>query len=287
MIIKKQALSDRERTTEKILEAQLPEYKIRANMRLADIVHAREQFKFMSGYHLDFVVCDEDDNAIAAIELDDASHDNEDGKRKDKNKNKWLSQANIKLIRIREPEEALKIRSLIETQTIPNPSSFFEEKEKSLHEILSMKAASIPAIDVDQKRQVRDFSRKNKSIVGIIGFAIFMGLTMYIGVQMIFNNMGKNIVAQQQILQRENQLRTDNQKAMAANKKAEEEWYRQQENEKSAVRARIESTKTHTEKVVVKGRPLNECMNNSNVITDAVIRCTKTHFEWIEVSDNQ
>ena len=77
---KKKVLSARELETEKILQTALPEYVIRANMRLADIIHIPDdQFKYKSGYHLDFIICNEEADTIAAVELDDSTHDTVDG----------------------------------------------------------------------------------------------------------------------------------------------------------------------------------------------------------------
>jgi hypothetical protein len=71
---KKKVLSPPELETEKILKAELPEYDIRANHRLADVIHmTEEQFKYMGGYHLDFAICDKHANIIAAVELDGES----------------------------------------------------------------------------------------------------------------------------------------------------------------------------------------------------------------------
>lgn len=118
--MKKQVLSQRELETEKILQATLPEYTIRANMRLVDVIHAGNQFRYMSSYHLDFVICNNLSQAVAAVELDDSTHDTADGRRRDANKNRWLAEANLKLIRIRKPNEAYQIQALIAPrQSVP------------------------------------------------------------------------------------------------------------------------------------------------------------------------
>lgn len=113
-MIKKQALSQRELETEKILKAALPEYTIRANMRLSDVIETKgNEFNQMKTYHLDFTICDDKANPIAAVELDDSTHDTADGRKRDNNKNRWANKANLKLIRIRKPDDAYQIRELI------------------------------------------------------------------------------------------------------------------------------------------------------------------------------
>jgi len=111
---KKKPLSERERETLKQLRESLPGYEIHANMRLADVIKANwKQFNYIKGYHLDFVICDPSGQIEAAVELDDSTHDHRKAQKRDAKKNKWLSDAGIKLIRIREPQEALGIRRLI------------------------------------------------------------------------------------------------------------------------------------------------------------------------------
>jgi very-short-patch-repair endonuclease len=112
---KKKPLSERERETLKQLRESLPEYEIHANMRLADVIKADwKQFNYIKGYHLDFVICNRNGYIVAAVELDDSTHDNSKAQERDAKKNIWLSDAGIKLIRIREPQEAIGIRRLID-----------------------------------------------------------------------------------------------------------------------------------------------------------------------------
>lgn len=112
---RKKPLSDRERETLKKLRESLPECEIHANIRLADAIKADwKQFRSIKGYHLDFVICNQNGDIIAAVELDDSTHDNRKAQERDAKKNKWLNDANIKLIRIREPQEAIGIRRLID-----------------------------------------------------------------------------------------------------------------------------------------------------------------------------
>lgn len=84
-------------------------------MRLANVVRGRLNYtRAMGQYEMDFVVQDPTTGeVVCAIELDDPTHDTEDGRRRDGNKNGWMAKARIKLIRIREPSEALNIRELM------------------------------------------------------------------------------------------------------------------------------------------------------------------------------
>ncbi len=106
--------------TRRILQQQLPEYDVDPHMRLANVVQGRVRVvRAMSQYEIDFTVRDKETGAVVcAIELDGPTHDTDDGRRRDANKNKWLAQAGIKLIRIRHPDEANNIRSLIENQQV-------------------------------------------------------------------------------------------------------------------------------------------------------------------------
>ncbi|RFC37723.1 MAG: Protein of unknown function (DUF2726) [Candidatus Nitrotoga sp. SPKER] len=84
-------------------------------MRLADVIKADwKQFKYIKGYHLDFVICNQSGDTIAAVELDDSTHDNRKAQERDAKKNKYLNDANIKLIRIHDPQETIGIRKLID-----------------------------------------------------------------------------------------------------------------------------------------------------------------------------
>ena len=109
-LAKKQLLSKNERIFHKILKIGLPGHEIFANVRLADIIkvhpkyHGNKRtwlFRNIAQYHIDFLVCDEENNIITAIELDDPSHDNEDSERRDAKKDECLDAVGIKLIRFR------------------------------------------------------------------------------------------------------------------------------------------------------------------------------------------
>lgn len=107
---KERLLSKPENLFRNILKTGLPGHEIFANVRLVDIVRVQTKhqgnknvwlFRNISQYHIDFLVCDKETNIIAAIELDDPSHDTNDGERRDAKKDECLNAVGIKLIRIR------------------------------------------------------------------------------------------------------------------------------------------------------------------------------------------
>lgn len=107
---KERLLSKPENLFRNILKTGLPGHEIFANVRLADIVKVQHKhqgnkntwlFRNIAQYHIDFLVCDKETNIIAAFELDDPSHDTDDGERRDAKKDECLNAVGIKLIRIR------------------------------------------------------------------------------------------------------------------------------------------------------------------------------------------
>lgn len=93
-----------------ILKTGLPEHNVFANVRMADLVDVHRQhkgferlrrFRKISQYHLDFVVCDKQMHMIAAIELDDSSHDHTDRAQADRLKDDCLEAVGLKMIRFR------------------------------------------------------------------------------------------------------------------------------------------------------------------------------------------
>jgi len=111
-MIKRGPSTQRERETLLLLRQALPEYEINPHMRLANVVRGRLNYtRAMGQYEMDFVVQDPTTGeVVCAIELDDPTHDTEDGRRRDGNKNGWMAKARIKLIRIRMPSDAITIR---------------------------------------------------------------------------------------------------------------------------------------------------------------------------------
>jgi hypothetical protein len=102
--------------TREILRNALPEYDIDPHMRLSNVVKGRiAATQQMAMYEVDFCVREKATGfVVCAIELDGWQHKTENGQRKDGNKNLWLAQAKIQLIRITHPNQAINIRQLIE-----------------------------------------------------------------------------------------------------------------------------------------------------------------------------
>jgi Protein of unknown function (DUF2726) len=97
-----------ERAMLRLLRLELPHHEIFANVRLTDVIdihrkhrgfERRRRFMKISQYHLGFVVCDAQMNVVAAIELDDASHDTSQRARRDRLKDECLAAAGIPLKR--------------------------------------------------------------------------------------------------------------------------------------------------------------------------------------------
>lgn len=259
----KKVLSSRELETEKILQKELPEYVIRANMRLADVIQIpADQFKYMSGYHLDFVICNHEAEPVAAVELDDKSHDTEDGKRRDTNKNNWLEQAKIKLIRIREPSEAYNIKKLLDGH-----ASFSEYK-------------NVNQFNEDRfQENVRRYkpSRKkttslNNYILGtilLIGFMATAGWILKNTADKALNEIGKNAIQQQQRIQ---------------------QTYRQQiQLQQQAQLQQHEAKKTiiKFEQVLVKGKSIRECAGAEKILDNNTTTCMHDHYERRPVNVTQ
>jgi very-short-patch-repair endonuclease len=87
------------------LVSALPEHIVLAQVQLSRILGVKQGNNFhewnnrINRMSLDFVVCGKDSSIIAAIELDDKSHEKESRKEADDKKNKALSSAGVKLVR--------------------------------------------------------------------------------------------------------------------------------------------------------------------------------------------
>lgn len=87
------------------LVSALPDHIVLAQVQLSRILGVKQGNNFhewnnrINRMSLDFVVCGKDSSIIAAIELDDKSHENASRKEADDKKNKALSSAGVKLVR--------------------------------------------------------------------------------------------------------------------------------------------------------------------------------------------
>ena len=126
--------------TREILRSVLPEYDIDPHMRLSNVVKGRiAATQQMAMYEIDFCVREKATGfVICAVELDGWQHETINGNRKDAKKNKWLEEAGIRLIRIKHPNEAAKIRAILSRSPKPqikyafeHSPSIFEKKFKA------------------------------------------------------------------------------------------------------------------------------------------------------------
>lgn len=89
----------------KELKAALPEYTVFAQVGLSRVIRVKRGhnhyywFNRINRMSLDYLVVDESLETVAAIELDDASHNSKKAKERDAKKNKALEAAGINLIR--------------------------------------------------------------------------------------------------------------------------------------------------------------------------------------------
>ena len=101
----------------------LPECVVLAQVELSRLVKpsrrirdSRKRFGLyqrIRGRSLDYVVCLKDMTVVAAVELDDSSHDSERGRKRDRAKNLILQSAGIPLLRwhVKTPPTADEIRA--------------------------------------------------------------------------------------------------------------------------------------------------------------------------------
>ena len=78
-----------------------PKVGLKDLMRVYDKQHYMKYFYKISQKHVDFVICDRNLNVLFALELDDASHDTQEAKRRDKFKDKAFKAADLPLKRLR------------------------------------------------------------------------------------------------------------------------------------------------------------------------------------------
>jgi len=237
-----------------LLREALPDYEINPHMRLANVVKGKLAYtRAMGQYELDFVVLDPaTGEVVCAIELDDSTHDTDDGRRRDANKNRWMAQARIKLIRIRMPAEATTIRERLNQPadfSIPEEITYLFEKKPSA------------------SRSAESFQ---KAILSIIFFVLLAwGLTAVI--KSMTNSFVNKAAATQQRLVQQNAARL-----------AEANLQKQQDMEQAEARRRVAAEQPHYERVLVKGKSAREC-SIGNVIDNASILCMKDHFEMVLV----
>lgn len=101
----KQLMSKPEQVLYHRLVSALPEHIILAQVQLSRVLDVKKGYNFGQWHNrinrmsLDFVVCRKDSSVVAAIELDDKSHEAESRQKADAKKDKALASAEIPIIR--------------------------------------------------------------------------------------------------------------------------------------------------------------------------------------------
>jgi hypothetical protein len=101
----KRPLSQPEQVLYHRLVKALPEHIVLAQVQVSRVLGVKKGFNFhewnnrINRLSYDFVVCGKDSTVLAAIELDDKSHEAESRAETDKKKEKATSAANVQLIR--------------------------------------------------------------------------------------------------------------------------------------------------------------------------------------------
>lgn len=113
------------------LEQALPDYRVFAKVRVADLITVRKgltksarasAFNRVAMKHVDFVLCRTDDlTVICAVELDDKTHERRDRRARDAFLERAFAAAQLPLVRVqvRSSYDAAQLRSLFATLETP------------------------------------------------------------------------------------------------------------------------------------------------------------------------
>jgi very-short-patch-repair endonuclease len=260
--------------TREILRNALPEYDIDPHMRLSNVVKGRiAATQQMAMYEVDFCVREKATGfVVCAIELDGWQHKTENGQRKDGNKNLWLAQAKIQLIRITHPDQAVNIRQLMGQQKQPEEFIRFTPVNN------------------------QEFGDAEKTIAAVI--VIVVGIWLIIG---LINGIGKAPAPKNNNFSISNAAAAAGQKIVepmaevikqraAENKRvldAQVQRLAKEATDRQAEAQRIAAIpRPHYEKQLVHGKTFEEC-HKGNVIDNATMTCMKNHYEMVLVSGNQ
>lgn len=104
------------------LQKALPDNLILAQVQLSRFIGVKKGFDFhewnnrINRMSIDFLVCRKDATIMAAIELDDSSHEKPESQKRDEKKNRVMKDAGIRLIRchVRQMPDEVTIRNLID-----------------------------------------------------------------------------------------------------------------------------------------------------------------------------
>lgn len=231
----------------------LPEYEINPHMRLANVVKGKLKYQGAMGqYEIDFVVCDKSTGEIiCAIELDDYTHNTEDAKRRDRNKNTWLCEAQIPLVRLENINAAYKIKERMKT-----PFKFVGTRNK---------ISKIP----------KEYQPLVLKTIGTM-LTLIMLFGLWLTSKNYLENLGKNAIAKSEQLQKENQQHAKEQKEKMIRAQAAV----------SLPKPAIASPQPQFKQVVVKAKSAQECVKNKTITNESIL-CMRDHYETVQVSGNQ
>lgn len=108
------------------------------------------------------------------------------------------------------------------------------------------------------------------------------------GIKSIFNQLGKDSIAQMQRIQQDNQQRAQAAMQQQQSQKAAEEWAKAEEI-RIALQVQAENQRKiiKYEQVLVPGKSARECAGENKVIDDWTAKCMKSHYERMPVNGNQ
>lgn len=105
---RKYFFSAAERSFYEVLRRVIPEHTVFAKVRLADVIRVpkgtdawRAHQNRIDRKHLDFVICDANLAPVAAVELDDSSHESEERRERDEFVDAALAAAGVPIIHVR------------------------------------------------------------------------------------------------------------------------------------------------------------------------------------------
>jgi very-short-patch-repair endonuclease len=279
--------TNRERETLLLLRDALPEYEINPHMRLANVVKGKVPYSWALGqYELDFVVQDPATGAvICAIELDDSTHDTEDGRRRDANKNRWMSQAGIKLIRIRKPSDAITIRESM-NQPIEHTIEYNipETIERPYRERVNQPIEhNMPWNEPYLFEKKPGLSKAERSILSALIVVIGAPLAIWLMISVVSHAANRFSSAVMETAMKSSQQNLARLQQQNAARVEQARLMKQQEMEQAEARRRVAAQQPHYERVLVKGKSAREC-SEGNVINNASVACMQDHYETVLVN---
>jgi very-short-patch-repair endonuclease len=276
-----------------ILKGVLTEYDVCPHMRLANVVRGRIKSTLrMSQYEIDFTILKKSGEVVCVIELDDPTHDTENGRRRDANKNKWLRQAQIPIIRIRQPDEAENIKGMIENASTPDSYSpipvdknaYVRRPQYSEFEILPI-ADDLPTWRPTHKSRSRKSANSKpykppQAVISVIG-TIFMAIAAY-------TFLHEFPTHQQQTIQRMARQNAQARQQVIIKQQQQLAYKRQQEQDQLMAKQYQEAHQPHYERVFVKGKSAKECgHDNGGILDNSTVNCMNDHYEMVLVNGNQ